>query len=86
MELVALRKMNSRNGNFGYAEGALASFAEEVYMLIIVVLMAIVAVAQLVAHAVAPVLKDVYQVVLTEECECAEDARLVDGKDFVLQL
>ena len=68
MELVALRKMNSRNGNFGYAEGALASFAEEVYMLIIVVLMAIVAVAQLVAYTVGTILNDMNQMVLAEQC------------------
>jgi len=68
MELVALRKMNSRNGNFGYAEGTLAPFTEEVYMLIIVVLMAIVAVAQLVAYTVGTILNDMNQMMLAEQC------------------
>ena len=67
------------------AEGAVAAFAVEVYVLVIVLGVAVVAVAQFVAHAVAAVLDDVYQMVLAEQRQCAEDARLVDRQDFVFQ-
>ena len=85
MELVALGKMNSRNGSLGYAERALAPFAEEVYMLVVVVLMSVVAVAQLVAYTVGTILDDMHQMVLAEQRQSPEYARLVNGQDLILQ-
>lgn len=57
----------------------------EMDMLVVVVVMTVVTVAQLVAHAVASVLKDMYQMVFAKEGQCTEDARLVDRKQLSLK-
>ena len=57
----------------------------EMYVLVVVLMMAIVTMAQFVAHTVATVFQDVYQMMLTEEGERTEDARLVDRQNLILQ-
>ena len=63
----------------------MATLAVEVDVLVVVLMVAIVAIAQFIAYAVATVFQDVYQMMLTEEGECTEDARLVDRQNLVLQ-
>ena len=63
-----------RCGNAAQAEGALASLAVEVGVLVVILDMAVVAVAQFVAYAVAAILNDVYQVMFSEQRKCPEDA------------
>ena len=60
------------------AVSALTNLAEEVRMLVVVVLLA-VTVAEFVFRAVAAALDGMYQMVLTEQGESPEDVRLVDG-------
>jgi hypothetical protein len=50
------------------------------------VLVAVVAVAQLIAYSVATVFYHMHDVVLLEEGQCAKYARLVDSQYFVFQL
>ena len=85
MGLEALGQLDI--GHFGIVEavGLLARLAEEVGMLVVVVLLA-VAMAQFVFRAVAGALDGMYEVVLTEEGEGPEDVRLVDGRYPMLQL
>jgi hypothetical protein len=49
------------------------------------VMFAVMAMAQLVLDPFAASFDDVYEVLLSEERECTEDARLVDGHDFPFQ-
>ena len=60
------------------AVSALTNLAEEVRMLVVVVLLA-VTVAEFVFRAVAAALDDMYQMVLTEQGESPKDIRLVDS-------
>ena len=78
MQLVARRQDDRGDGHIGQAEGAVAALAVEVYVLVVVLGMAVVAVSEFVAHAVAAVLDDVHQVVFAEQRQRAEHARLVD--------
>jgi Flp pilus assembly pilin Flp len=48
--------------------------AVEVGVLVVILDMAVVAVAQFVAYAVAAILNDVYQVMFSEQRKCPEDA------------
>ena len=57
----------------------------EMYVLVVVLMMAIVTMAQFVAHTVATVFQNMHQVVLAEERERTEDARLVDRQNLILQ-
>jgi hypothetical protein len=70
--------VNRRNGCLLKAIGAMALLAEEMHMEV-VILMVTMAVAEFIAHAVAAVLYDVHQMMLTEEGECTKHARLIDG-------
>ena len=83
--LEAFRQRYLRHVRIVETVGLLALFAIEmgVYVLIVVV---VVAVTELIAHAVAAVLEDVNEVVLSKQRQRAEDARLVNGQDLVLQL
>lgn len=67
------------------AVGALTALAEEVDVQVVVVLVAM-AMAQLIAQRAAPVLDGMHHVVLAEERQRAEHARLVDRGDAALQL
>ena len=67
------------------AVGALTLFAVEVYVQVVVHIL-VVAVAQLIAHALAAPFYHMHQVLLPEECQRAEDVRLVDGLYLRLQL
>ena len=60
------------------AVSALTNLAEEVRMLVVVVLLA-VTVAEFVFRAVAAALDGMHQMVLPEQGESPEDVRLVDG-------
>jgi len=79
------RHSNAGHGNAVETEGALAALAEEMDMEV-VVLLATVAVAQLVAQCPCPVFDDMGQMMVAEKGEGTEDARLVDGQDLQLQL
>ena len=85
-QLVALGQLDGGNRDVVDAERAVARFAVEVYVLVVVVLVAVVAQAEFVAHAVAAVLDDVYQVVLAEQRQGTEYTRLVNRQNLVLQL
>jgi hypothetical protein len=65
-QFVAGGQLYSGNGDIGKAESAVAMLAVEVGVLVVILDMAVVAVAQFVAYAVAAILNDVYQVVLSE--------------------
>ncbi len=66
------------------AIGSLALLTEEMGMEVFIVLMAM-AVAQLIFHALAPPFNDMNQMMLAEEGQGAEDARLVDGYNPTFQ-
>ena len=85
-QTVALGQRDGGDGGVVQTEGAVAALAVEVYVLVVVLGVAVVAVAQLVAHAVAAVLDDVYQMVLAEQRQHPEYARLVYRQDLVFQL
>lgn len=63
----------------------MATFAIEMDMLVIIIVVPMVALAELITHAVAAVLNDMYQMVLPKKCERTKDARFVDGHDARLQ-
>ena len=73
-QFVAGRQLYSGNGYIGKAESAVAMLAVEVGVLVVILDMAVVAVAQFVAYAVAAILNDVYQVMFSEQRKCPEDA------------
>lgn len=77
-QFVAGRQLYSGDGGIGKAECAVAVLAVEVGVLVVILDMAIVTVAQFVAYAVATILNDVYQMVLSEQRKCPEDARFVN--------
>ncbi len=85
-QLVTLGQLDAGYGDVIDAERAVAGFAVEVYVLVVIVLVAVVAQAEFVAHAVTAVLDDMYQVVLTEQRQGSEYTRLVNRQNLVLQL
>ena len=79
MHLIAFGNGDGWNLRVVEAERASALLTMEVWMLVVVVVM-IIAMAELVAQAIA-ILDDMHEVFLAEECEGTEDIRLVDGAD-----
>ena len=75
---IARRQLNGGDGHVGETEGAMAALAVEVNVLVVILDVAVVAVAQLVAHAVAAVLNDMHKVVFAKQRQGTEHARLVD--------
>ena len=67
------------------AIGLLTLLAEEMRMDILIMVV-IVAVTELIAHALAAPFDDMHEVVLTEERQRTEDVRLVDGQNPCFQL
>lgn len=65
--------------------GLLTPFAIEMDVQVVVNTV-MVAMTQLIAHAVTTILNDVYQVVFAEQRQRTEDARLIDRQDLILQL
>ena len=55
------------------------------YVLVVIMFVAILAVAEFVAYTIATVLDDMHQMVLAEKGESTEDARLVDRQNLILQ-
>ena len=51
----------------------------------ILVVLVVVAMTEFIAHTLAAALDDMHEVVLSEECQGAEDVRLVDAQDFIFQ-
>ena len=84
LHLVAFGELHFGDGQVFEADGFAAMLAMEMHMHVVVDAV-VVAVAKLVAHAVA-VFEGVDEMVLLEEREGAEDARLVDAADAVFQL
>ena len=82
---IAWRKCYSRNGYVRKTKRAMTLLTIEMYMLIVVGIMPIMTMAKFITHAIATILKDVDQPMLSEECEGSENAGLVDGQDFVFQ-
>jgi hypothetical protein len=85
-KVVARGECDGRNGNVGQTKGAMAALAVEMYMLIVVGIVAIVAVTELIAYTIATIFDDMHQVVLTEEGKGTEDTRLVNRQDLIFQL
>ena len=83
--LKALGQLNLRHIGIVETERLLTSLTEEVRMLVVVVLV-VVAVAELIAHTLAAALDDMHEVMLAEEGQGTEDVRLVDGQDLIFQL
>ena len=75
-----------RNGNVVDAERALAAFAVEVDVLVVVVFVAVGAVAYFIAYPVASVLKDMNQMMLAKQRQDPEYAGLIDRQNFAFQL
>ena len=67
------------------AESALALFTEEMHMQVIIYIM-MATMTQFIAHSIASILDDMYQMAITEERQCAEYSRLIDSHNLVLQL
>ena len=79
-----------RKGYFGYlriveAIGLLTLFTEEMRMDILIMVV-ILAMAEFIAHSLTAPFNDMHEMVLTEECQCTEDIRLVDGQNLRFQL
>ena len=83
---IAIGEDDGGDGGVAQAEGAMTALAIEVHMLVVVAVVTVVTMTELIAHAVAAILDDVYQVVLTKNSKCTEDTRLVNGQDLVFQL
>ena len=83
--LKALGQLNLRHIGIVETEGLLTSLTEEVRMLVVVVLV-VVAVAELITHTLAAALDDMHEVMLAKEGQGTEDVRLVDGQDLIFQL
>lgn len=84
--LESLGKGNDGNGRVVETESAVALLAEEMGVQVVVLIVVVLTAAQLVAHVALAVLHVVHQMVVAEELQRAEDARLVDGEDLVLQV
>ena len=85
LELIAIGEDDGGDGHVVQTEGAMTALTIEMHMLVVVIVVTMVAVAEFIAHAVAAILDDVHQMVLAEEGERTEDARLVDGQNLVFQ-
>ena len=81
---ITIGQLNLWNGKVFEANGLAAMFAMEVNMHVVVDCV-VVAVAKFIAHAFT-VFKHMDKVLLLEERQGAEDARLVDAADAVFQL
>ena len=80
----AIGNVDQRNGRLLQTVGAMALFAVEMDVQVIILVVA-VAMAEFIAHAASAVVDDMDQMMLAEEGQRTEDARLVDRQDLVLQ-
>ena len=76
--------VDQRNGRLLQTVGAMALFAVEMDVQVVILVVA-VAMAEFIAHAASAVVDDMDQMVLAEEGQRTEDARFVDRQDLVLQ-
>lgn len=83
--LIPGRQVNLRNRCIAEAEGALATLTIEVDVHVII-LLTVMAEAQLIAHHIIAILQLVYQMVLLEQRQRAEDIRFVNRLHPCLQL
>lgn len=84
LNLEAVRIFYLRDGQFLKAEGAVADLAVKMHVAVIIHIA--VGVAEFVSDSFTAVINLVQQVVLLEEGEGAENARLVNGVNSVLKL
>ena len=63
----------------------MAALAVEMYVLVVIVIMAVVTETELIAYTVATVLDDMHQMMLTEERQGPEHPRLVNRQNLIFQ-
>lgn len=84
MLLIPQRQGNGRNWNLMEAIGLVATFTEEMHMLIFVLFL-IMTVAELIFSAAVPVFYGMHQMMRMEKHEGTEDIGFVDGKNGIFQ-